>query len=62
MNIPIWALSPALMLFSAFFFAIDHMNYNLTSWFVGNGLIMLGIGIFYLGNHVNKKWYPSDKE
>lgn len=52
MNLPLWLLSPALLLFTSIFFALDHMNYSISEWIIGNGIIGLGILFIYGGEYL----------
>ena len=53
LQFPIWSLSPALILVTSTFFLAEHLNYSFIDWILGNGIVALGIGIFYLGDWVH---------
>lgn len=55
LQIPTWALIPMLMLITGFFWLLPHMNYSATEWLRANGLVSLGVAIYYGGSWILKK-------
>ena len=51
MEIPVWMLIPSIFLLTLIYFglgSVGHWSYSETDFFIGNGLVSLGVGIFYL--------------
>lgn len=56
MEIPIILLSPATMVITSIYFKVPHFSYTLNDWLIGNGLVIMGIGIYLFSDKLNERW------
>jgi len=56
MKLPLWSLSPALMILTALYVKLPDFDYVWKEWFIGNSIILLGIGLIYFGEWIYKKY------
>jgi|TARA_Y100000034_G_scaffold115664_1_gene153099 hypothetical protein len=59
-DLPLWTISPALMLLTLLYFIPSHMNYSVNEWLLGNGIVLVGVGLVYLGRSTYNKLRGQD--
>ena len=61
-DLPLWSIPLGMLASTLLFFLAEHMNYSIKDWVLGNGIIVIFIGLIYIGGYIIKKFSHEDKK
>jgi len=54
-KIPLWIMIPCLMGLTGLYLVIPNFGYTKIEWIIGNGIVVLGVGVVYISENIYKR-------